>query len=173
MLRFRGTEQLDELAGRLREAPRRLQQELRSGLAAAARPAVQDVRREIRGVSMAQRRTWSARSPRRAAGIGRGSSPLRSPIAAAVQVHAEVRGGGASVEVELREQQVPARARWLVPYVVGQKGRLRHPFMGSRSHWVQATGNLDRWWPVLRKHMPRFARARDEAVQRVEQHIGG
>ncbi len=172
MIRFRGTEQLDALAANLRDAPRRLRNELRSELASAARPAAQDVRREIRGMSMAQRKTWAPKSLKRAR-IGLGSSPLRSPIASAVEVRAQVQGDGAFVEIELDTARVPARARWLVPYVLGYKKRLRHPFMGNRKLWVAATGNLEKWWPVLERHMKRFARARDEAVRRVEDQIGG
>ena len=172
LLRFRGGDQLDDLAGRLRNAPRRLQRELRSSLSAAARPAVQDVRREIRSVSMAQRKTWSGVSPKHTgAGLGRGSSPLRSPIARAVEVHAEVRGTGASVQIELKNSQVPARGRWLVPYVTGRKKRLRHPFMGDRTLWVAASGDLDVWWSTLERHMRRFADARDDAVRQTEQFI--
>lgn len=172
MLRFRGTEQLDALAANLRDSPRRLRNELRSELSAAARPTAQDVRREIRGMSMAQRKTWAPKSLRRAQ-VGRGSSPLRAPIAAAVEVRAQVQGDGAFVEIELDTSRVPARARWLVPFVLGRKKRLRHPFMGNRRLWVQATGDLEKWWPVLERHMKRFTAARDEAVRRVEDQIGG
>ncbi len=172
MLRFRGTEQLDALAGRLRDAPRRLIRELESRLGAAARPAVQDVRREIRGMSMAQRRTWSARSPRRAGGsLGRGSSPLRAPIARAVTLQVQARGDGVSVQVELKSSQVPGRVRWLVPFVLGSKSRLRHPFMGRWRHAVQATGDLNKWWPTLQKHIPAFRQARDETVREIDAYI--
>jgi hypothetical protein len=171
---FRGTEELDDLAQRLAEAPRRLRDELRKGLAAAARPAVQDLRREIRGVSMAQTKRWVPRS-RRLVGnsLGRGSSPLRSPIAAAVQVKAEVNGDGASVQIQLDEAQVPTRGRWLTPYVVGRKKRLRHPFMGRWRYAVQATGDLNVWWPTLQKHMRRFAAARDAAAASTERSLEG
>jgi hypothetical protein len=173
-LRIRGTEQLDDLAARLADAPRRLRNELRSGLSAAARPTVQDVRREIRSVSMSQRKTWAARSARSAGGrLGSGSSPLRPAIASAVNVRALANADGASVEIYLTESQVPARARWLVPYIVGRKKRLRHPFMGNRRRWVAATGDLDVWWPTIRRHMTRFAAARDEAVSRTEQSLEG
>lgn len=169
---LRGTEELDALAERLAEAPRRLREELRKGLAAAARPTVQDLRREIRSVPMAQSKRWAAKS-RRPAGtsLGRGSSPLRSPIAAAVDLKTSVNDDGASVEILLRETQVPARARWLTPYVAGRKKRLRHPFMGRWRYPVQATGNLDVWWPTIQKHMKRFTEARDAAVARIEQYL--
>lgn len=173
-LELRGTEQLDTLAARLAAAPRRLRDELRSGLSAAARPTVQDVRREIRSVSMSQRKTWAPRSLRPAGTrLGPGSSPLRSPIAAAVNVRALANADGASVEIYLAESQVPARAMWLVPFVIGRKKRLRHPFMGNRRLWVAATGDLEVWWPTIRKHMRRFAAARDQAVARTEQFLEG
>lgn len=173
-LSFRGTDQLTALSRRLHDAPRRLQRELQAGLSAAARPTVQDVRREIRGMSMAQRRTWAPRTGRRAGpGVGRGNSPLRSPIAAAANVSVRANGGGATAEIVLRESQVPARARWLVPYVVGNKTRLRHPFMGNRRYWVQATGDMNKWWPTIRRHMDRFNREVNEAVGRVERSLGG
>lgn len=174
-IRFHGGADLDALADRFREAPRRLVRDLESGLSAAARPAAQEVRREIRSVPMGQRRMWSAKSQRRVGrGLGRGSSPLRSPIAAAVDVDARVRGDAVSVSVLLREQQVPTRVRWFVPYVTGRKKRLRHPFMGRWRYAVQANQtDLDRWWPVLKRHTQRFAQARDEAVRRAERYIGG
>lgn len=175
MIRFRGTEQLDALAGRLREAPRRLTRELESGMSAAARPAAKDVRSQIKSLPMGQRKTWSPKSLRRVGrSLGKGSSPLRAPIAAAVQVRSGVAGDGVWAEIELRDQQVPARARWLLPYVVGRKSRLRHPFMGNRKLWVQANAsNMNRWWPVIERHIKEFTQARDRAVRRVEDHLGG
>lgn len=173
-LELRGTEQLDALAARLADAPRRLRNELRSGLAGAARPTVQDVRREIRSVSMAQARTWTPRSLRPAGSrLGVGSSPLRSPIAAAVNVRAVANADGASVEIYLTESQVPARVGWLVPYITGRKKRLRHPFMGNRRRWIAATGDLDVWWPTISRHMRRFVQARDEAVASTERSLEG
>jgi hypothetical protein len=172
-IELRGTEQLDALAGRLAGAPRRLRDQLRSRMSAAARPAAQDVRREIRSVSMAQTKRWTAKSPRPAgARLGRGSSPLRTRVAQAVEVHASVLGDGARVEIELKESQVAAQARWLVPFVTGRKKRLRHPFMGRWRHAVQATGDLNVWWPTIRKHVRDFARARDRAVADVERYLG-
>lgn len=174
MLRFRNEERLDALSGRLREAPRRLIRDLESRLGAAARPAVQDVRQEIRGMSMAQRKMWAPRSPRSARGrLGNGSSPLRAPIARAVTLQVRARGDEVSVVVDLKEGQVPARARWLVPFVLGRKSRLRHPFMGSWRYAVQATGQLDKWWPTLRRHIPAFRRARDETVRVIDAFIEG
>jgi|SRR5690242_9052071 len=171
---FRGTEQLDSLAARLASAPRRLRDQLRSRLSAAARPAAQDVRREIRSVSMAQTKRWAATSPRPVGNrLGRGSSPLRTRIASAVEVRAEVNGDGASVQIELKESQVAAQARWLVPFIVGRKRRLRHPFMGRWRHAVQATGDLDVWWPTIRKHIRDFTRARDRAVADIERYLEG
>jgi hypothetical protein len=171
---FRGTEQLDSLAARLAAAPRRLRDQLRSRLSAAARPAAQDVRREIRSVSMAQTKRWAAKSQRPVGNrLGRGSSPLRTRIASAVEVHAEVHGDGARVEIELKESQVAAQARWLVPFITGRKKRLRHPFMGRWRHSVQASGDLNVWWPTIQKHLRSFARARDEAVADVERHLRG
>lgn len=169
---LRGTEQLDALADRLAQAPRRLREELRKELSAAARPAVQDLRREIRSVSLAQAKTWAPKSLRTVGNsLGRGSSPLRSPIAAAVDLQTSVSGDGVTVQIQLRETQVPARARWLTPYIVGRKKRLRHPFMGRWRYAVQATGDLNVWWPTLQKHMRRFAEARDTAVARIEQYL--
>lgn len=172
-IEFRGTEQLDALAARLAGAPRRLRDQLRSRLSAAARPAAQDVRREIRSVSMAQSKRWRAKSPRPVgARLGRGSSPLRTRIASAVEVHAQANGDGVRVEIELKETQVAASARWLVPYITGRKKRLRHPFMGRWRHAVQATGDLNVWWPTINKHIRDFARARDRAVADVERYLG-
>lgn len=123
-------------------------------------------------VSLAQRRTWSAKSSRRVGRrLGRGSSPLRAPIAQAVELQADVGQGDASVEIRLRDTRVPLRARWLVPYVTGRRGRLRHPFMGDWGHAVQATGNLNVWWTTLRRHMADFRRERDQAVDRVARQI--
>lgn len=174
MLRFRGTDQLDDLADRLRDAPRRLRAELRSELAAAARPVQQAVQREIKTAPMGQRRTWTPKSPRRVGNaLGRGSSPLRAPIARAVQVKAEVTADGAYAELQLREEQVSPSKRWLVPYLVGRKKRLRHPFMGRWRHAVQGTGDLNKWWPTIQRHLPAFTRARDRAVRTVEDHLEG
>lgn len=173
-LELHGTEQVDALAARLANAPRRLRDELRSGLSAAARPTVQDVRREIRSVSMAQTRTWAARSLRPAgARIGRGSSPLRPTVANAVQLRATANADGASVEIYLTEGQLPHRVQWFLPYVLGRRKRLRHPFMRNKRYWVAAIGDLDVWWPTIRRHMNRFAAARDEAVSRTEQSLEG
>lgn len=172
MFRFRGTDRLDALADRLRDAPRRLTRELERELGAAARPAAQDVRREIRGMSLAQRRKWNPKSQRSAGrALGRGSSPLRAPIAQAVHLQVRARGDGVHVDLKLKENQVPQRARWLVPFVVGRKKRLRHPFMGRWRHAVEATGSLDKWWPVLKKHTRKFAAARDRAVARIDNYI--
>lgn len=172
-IEFRGTEQVDALAARLAGAPRRLRDQLRSRMSAAARPAAQDVRREIRSVSMAQTKRWAAKSQRPVgARLGRGSSPLRTRIASAVEVHAQANGDGVRVEIELKESQVAAQARWLVPFIVGRKKRLRHPFMGRWRHAVQATGDLDVWWPTIQRHIRDFARARDAAVADVERYLG-
>jgi hypothetical protein len=169
---FRGAEQLDDLARRLRDVPRRLTRELERELGAAARPAAQDVRESIKRMSLAQKRAWNAKSPRKVGrSLGRGSSPLRSSIAQAVALQVRARGDGVRVDLELQEQRVPQRARWLVPYVVGRKKRLRHPFMGKWRRSVQATGQLDQWWPVLKKHTRKFAAARDRAVERIDRYI--
>jgi hypothetical protein len=174
MLRFRGTEQLDDLAARLRDAPRRLRSELRSELAAAARPVQRAVKDEIERAPMGQRRMWTPKTTRTVGKrLGRGSSPLRAPIARAVQVKAEVTGDGAYAELQLREEQVSPTKRWLIPYLVGRRKRLRHPFMGRWRHAVQATGNLDVWWRTIQRHLPAFTRARDTAVRRVEDHLEG
>lgn len=172
-IEFRGTEQLDALAARLAGAPRRLRDQLRSRLSAAARPAAQDVRREIRSVSMAQAKRWAPKSLRPVGSrLGGGSSPLRTRIASAVEVHAQVTGDGVRIEIELKESQVVAQARWLVPFIVGRKKRLRHPFMGRWRYAVQATGDLDVWWPTIQKHIRDFAQARDRAVADVERYLG-
>jgi hypothetical protein len=170
---FRGTEQVDALAARLAGAPRRLRDQLRSRMSAAARPAAQDVRREIRSVSMAQTKRWAAKSQRPVGNrLGRGSSPLRLTVANAVQVRATVNGDGASVQIYLTEGQLPERVDWFLPYITGRRKRLRHPFMKKWRYAVQATGDLDVWWPTLKRHIRNFARARDAAVADVERYLG-
>lgn len=171
-IELRGTEQLDALAERLADAPRRLREELRKGLAQAARPAVQDLRREIRSVSMAQVKKWTPRSSRPVGNrLGHGSSPLRRTVANAVQLRTTVNDDGASVVIYLTEGQLPHRVEWFLPYVTGRRRRLRHPFMKKWRYVVQATGDLNVWWPTLQRHTRRFAAERDAAVARIEQYL--
>lgn len=124
-------------------------------------------------MSMAQTKQWRAKSQRPVGSrLGRGSSPLRVTVANAVQVRAIANGDGASVEIYLTEGQLPERVDWFLPYITGRRKRLRHPFMKKWRHAVQATGDLDVWWPTLRKHIRDFARARDRAVADVERYLG-
>lgn len=174
--RFNATDALDDMAERLDQAPRRLRLAARSELAAAGRPAKNAVQAAIRTAPMEQRRMWQAKSSRRVGDrLGRGTSPLRAPIARAVTLKTEIAGGGASVEIDLRETQVERSKRWLIPYLVGRKRRLRHPFpAGKVASWrraVQATKSQDSWWPVLRRHMPQFVRARDRVVDRIRDYL--
>ena len=174
--RFNSTDGLDDLAERLDQAPRRLRLAARSELAAAGRPVKTAVQAAIRTAPMEQRRMWQAESPRRVGDrLGTGTSPLRAPIARAVTVRAEVAGSGANVQIDLHDEQVSPAKRWLIPHLVGRKKRLRHPFpAGGKARWryaVQATKNQDSWWPVLRRHLPQFVRARDRAIERVRDYL--
>lgn len=152
------------LAGATRVLRRREEAELRR----VARPALAELRREIRGVPTSANKTWSPQTSRRGGPPPKG--PLRSPIAHATQVRIEA-AGDPQAEILIREEQVPPRVRWFVPYIAGVRKRWRHPFMGNRRLWVQHPGNVAVFWPTVKKYLPRFAQGMDRATEATSDYI--
>lgn len=164
--RFRGQQDLAQISQALRRVHGNARRELTQSLRAAADPAVQDLRRAVRGADVSGRRAGGGR-PFRARVPSRG---LRGPIARAVRADVSTSASGARVVIEVREGAVPPRARQLIKYVVGDAKRWRHPIMGRRSRWAsQNAPNVG--WKTLRPHLPRFNRAVQSAVTRTEQQL--
>ncbi len=163
-----GEGQLAAISARLRRSRADLRAQLTAALRAAARPAVLDLKREIETADVG---VVSVRAKKR--GTFRKTIPargrLRHSIARVVEADIST-GADPRARIWLREGAIPASKRRTVKYIVGSSPRWSHPVMGNRRAWVtRQTPNL--WMKVVPKHLGRFRREVDEAVEAVARRI--
>lgn len=185
-IRFRGREDVARLSAALDNAPNNLRRELVTGLKAAARPAVRDIKAAIRSADVSGQPVTGRRVRIRRDGTPvvvpirrfRAQIPsrgLRGPIARAVDSQVSTLGDGARVDLVLKMERVPVRIRKTVKYVAGSRQRWRHPIMGKKPDgtWRGGAGQNapNVWWKTVKPHIPRFNREVAGAVQRTEERL--
>lgn len=162
-----GTHELKQVAGRLRKGAKSVTREFESELRKPTRDARDDVRNAILRADMRGYRYPRAKSR---FGYRSPSRGVKRPTARAVQGSVSITAGEPVARVVFRESDMPYRIRQLFPYFVGIRTRLRHPIMGDPELWVsQRIPNV--WWKRLRRHIPKFRRAGERALENVARII--
>lgn len=163
-----GDRQLRDMAQRLRRGKGVLRQELAAGLRKPTDEAVAAVRRAVMTADMRGFRRRGARK-RFPPGVG-DNTPLRRPVANAVEGKVTTSAQDPRATVTLRESRVPAAKRKLLLYLGGRRRRLRHPVMGNRSVWVSQR-MPDIWHPTIRRRARSWRDAAEAAIDRTAERI--
>ncbi|RZQ59838.1 hypothetical protein [Amycolatopsis suaedae] len=180
---IRGTESFRRTARKLKEAgDGRLTREMAKKMRTAAKPAVDDAQRSVRGLATAangrggggQARREHAMSrvrkktnrTRQRAFEGRG---LRATVGRALQTQTRARGQTASVQIKVNKSLLPANQRKLPAHM--NTGRWRHPVFG-RPVWVTQTTNPPKWFDrPMSRHGRRIRNRAVEAVDEIKRKI--
>lgn len=182
---IRGTEDFRRAAAKLKAAGNgKLTREMGKKMKVAAKPAVDDAQRSVRGLNSAgvrggggqQRREFALSKTRKVTERGRKRAfegrGLRASIARAVQT--QVRSGKrtAGVRIRVNKSRLPASQRSLPGHM--NRGKWRHPVFGNTSRWVGQTTTPPGWFDrPMRKHGPKVRNGAVKAVKEITREIAG
>jgi hypothetical protein len=194
-VKIEGTDELRDLANRLREAgDRKTLNALRKAIRDAAAPAVQDVATAVTSLAISGEK--GARGVGRARITGTGGSGrtrrltydvlrskgqltrvleraharsgLRATVARALTTQIGASGRSASARIKVAQSKMPPDQRKL-PYWM-EKGHWRHPVFGG-SRWVGQNSTPDWFHGTLRGHRDNVREAIRREIQQVTESI--
>lgn len=167
-----GGEGFDRLARDLTRAGKDLRPKLTERLRKPTKGVYQAVEREILHGDMSGIPT--RRLPKFGADIA--SKGLRRPMARALRWKVSSSAAGPTAEVTFTPSDVPERIRALVPYLMGQKRRLRHPIMGKNrdGSWRGGVGQrMPNAWEPTKRLAPDAQEAAGQALDDIAAIIAG
>lgn len=172
----------NELAARIREAPKELRKEVNAGIRAATKPAEQALKDAVLGIESAGKSGGGSRQrlehtrSRSKNGVVRGGQKhgLRARIAKGVTRKITFTGTKSGVRIRADSKYLPASQKVLVKAT--NKGKIRHPAgWGSNrgSVWVDQTFTPARWFddtmkregPAIRDKIQQVATSAIERLQ--------
>lgn len=165
-----------QLAKDLRKAGKTdLRKQLRTKIAEAGRPVLDDVKSAVRELPVTsrggggkQRLTYNvgrATTERAKASAGRRVAGLRATIARATKLQITAKG----VRFVVQASQLPEDQRSLPRHLDSAKG-WRHPVFGDRDVWVAQKGR-PYFAATIRKKAPAFRRAIVDAMEKIRQQL--
>lgn len=189
-VKIEGTDELRDLAKRLREAgDKKTLNALRKGIRLAAGPAVDDVAAKVSSLNISGEKAEGAR----ASGGGRGStrrltydvlksrgqltrvitraqarSGLRATVARSLTTQIAASGRSASARIKVDQNRLPPGQRKL-PYWM-EKGHWRHPIFGT-DRWAGQNSDPDWFNGTLRAHRDNVREAIRAEIQLVNASI--
>lgn len=167
-----GGEGFDRLAADLTRAGKDLRPKLTERLRKPTKDIYQAVEREFLRGDMAGIRT--GRLPRFAATMR--SQGLRRPMARALRWKVSSSSAGPIAVVTFTPSDVPERIQKLIPYLLGQKRRLRHPIMGKTrtGGWRGGAGQrMPNAWEPTKRLAPEAQKAAGQALDDIAAIIAG
>ena len=177
-----GTEELREVAARLRDAgDRKLITALARGIKNAAKPAVDELKQKVRGLPVEGERgatlsggalarmqhdVLRSRSKNIAHVIKRaiGRAGLRDTIARIITTQVSTSARRAAVRIRIPAAAMPPKQRRLPRYL--NKGKWRHPVFGNKEVWVGQKSEPHWFEDTLKKQGPEV---RKEILAQVRQ----
>lgn len=194
-VKVEGTDELRDLANRLREAgDKKTLNALRKAIRDSAAPAVQDVANTVSGLDISGEKAAWAAGRARAAGSGRGStrrltydvlrsrgqltrvlerararSGLRQTVARALTTQIAASGRSASARIKVDQNKMPPDQRKL-PYWM-EKGHWRHPVFGHEYRWVGQNATPNWFNGTLRGHRDNVREAIRREIRQVTESI--